>query len=241
MKSFTINTRTRSNLFALTLIALSATLLFTPRAGHTQQLQQGVSVQMAVTSTAAPMPEADNQDARIVAVTADGNLFFGIEPVTPAALADEMKSRPRRRDQKLYIKADARAPFADVERVLEAARVVAFEAPILLTSQPASPASGTVVPPNGLEVQIAPALPAGAVATVVQLLNSGQQRPLLRVNGDEISWSALESTLRRHFQKGDENMILLKADERLPFGQVVQVIDVCRSTGAKVFLPTPEF
>jgi biopolymer transport protein ExbD len=91
-----------------------------------------------------------------------------------------------------------------------------------------------------LEVLIGPALPAGTVATVVQLLNSGQPRPLLRVDDDEISWSALEGTLRRHFRKGDEKVILLKADERLPFGQVVQVIDVCRSTGAKVFLPTPE-
>jgi biopolymer transport protein ExbD len=71
------------------------------------------------------------------------------------------------------------------------------------------------------------------------LLNSEQQKPLLTVNGDEISWSALEGTLRQHFQKGDEKVILLKADERLPFGQVVQVIDTCRATGAKVVVDTP--
>jgi len=95
------------------------------------------------------------------------------------------------------------------------------------------------VPPNGLEVLVGPSLPAGTVATVVQLLNSGQHRPLLKVNGDEISWSALEGTLRQHFQKGDEKVILLKADEQLPFGQVVQVIDMCRATQAKVVLDTP--
>jgi biopolymer transport protein ExbD len=72
----------------------------------------------------------------------------------------------------------------------------------------------------------------------VQLLNSGQQKPLLRVNGDEISWSALESTLRRHFQKGDEKVVLLKTDERLPFEQVVQVVDMCSATGAKVVVET---
>ncbi len=81
-------------------------------------------------------------------------------------------------------------------------------------------------------------MPAGTVATVVQLLSSGQPRPSLRVNGDEISWSALEATLRQHFQKGDEKVILLKADEHLPFGQVVQVIDTCRATGAKVVVDT---
>jgi biopolymer transport protein ExbD len=72
----------------------------------------------------------------------------------------------------------------------------------------------------------------------VQLLNSGQPKPLLKVNGDEISWSALEGTLRQHFQKGDEKVVLLKADEQLPFEQVVQVIDVCRATGAKVVVGT---
>ena len=95
------------------------------------------------------------------------------------------------------------------------------------------------MPPNGLEVLAGPSLPAGTIATVVQLLSSGQPRPLLRVNGDEISWSALEGTLRRHFQKGDEKVILLKADEHLPFAQVVQVIDTCRATGAKIVLATP--
>ena len=240
MKSFTINTRARSNLFALTLIALSVTLLFTPRAGHTQQLQRGVSVQMPVTSSATSMPDADRNDAWVVAVTANGSLYLGAEAMTPEALADWMKTHPRNREAKLYIKADARTPFASVEQVLEVGRRAFFETPVLLSSQKEPIAPGIVVPPNGLEVQIAPTLPAGALATVVQLLNSGQQRPLLRVNGDEISWSALEGTLRKHFQGGDEKMILLKADRRLPYGQVVQVIDVCRSTGARVFLPTPE-
>ena len=95
------------------------------------------------------------------------------------------------------------------------------------------------MPPSGLEVLVGPALPPGTVATVVQLLNSREQWPLLKVNGNEISWSALESSLRRHFQKGDEKFILLKADERLSFGPVVQVINVCRATGAQVVLDPP--
>jgi len=196
-------------------------------------------VQMAHTASAVAYPAADDNDAWIVVVTADGDLYFGVKPVTPDQLLEEMKATPRQRDAKLYIKADARAPFANVVRVLQAGREVAFEAPVLLTAQSVSPAPGTVVPPNGLEVLVGPSLPAGTVATVVQLLNSGQHRPLLKVNGDEISWSALEGTLRQHFQKGDEKVILLKADEQLPFGQVVQVIDMCRATQAKVVLDTP--
>jgi biopolymer transport protein ExbD len=231
------NNRGRTVIFALT---VAAAILFAPISSHAQEMQRGVSVQMPVTSNATSVPDADRNDAWVVAVTADGNLYFGADPMTPEGLADWMKTHPRNREAKLYIKADARAPFASVEQVLAIGRRSLFETPVLLTSQGEPIAPGSVAPPNGLEVQIAPSLPSGVVATVVQLLNSGQQRPLLRVNGDEISSSALEGTLTRHFQKGDEKMILLKADPRLPFGQAVQVIDRCRSTGAKVFLPTPE-
>jgi biopolymer transport protein ExbD len=239
MNSPTTNTPKQLRHSALSAAVVLAAILFTPRTNHAQQLQQGVSVQLAVTSNAVPMPEADNEDAWIVAVTADGTLYFGIDPVSSSELADKMKARPRRRDQKLFIKADARAPFADVQRVLKAGREVAFEAPVLLTAQLVPPTPGTIVAPSGLEVLVGPALPAGTVATVVQLVNSREQRPLLKVNSDEISWSALESTLRRHFQKGDEKLLLLRADERLPFGTVVQVINVCRATGAEVVLDPP--
>ena len=226
------NSLTHTNLILTPLLAiLLATFC------HAQQLRQGISVQMAPTTHALGYVAADNSDAWVIALTAEGQLYFGVKPVTPDQLAEEMKATPRHRDQNLYIKADARVPFANVVRVLQAGREVGFESPVLLTAQPV-PAPGTMVPPNGLEVLVGPSLPAGTVATVVQLVSSGQPRPLLMVNGDEISWSALEGTLRRHFQKGDEKVILLKADEHLPFGQVVQAIDTCRATGAKVVVDT---
>jgi biopolymer transport protein ExbD len=146
-----------------------------------------------------------------------------------------MKAHPRNRDQKLYIKADARAPYTNVEYALKAAHSAEFAAPILLTAQP--PASGNLLPPSGLEVLVGPA-PAGSVATVVELFNSGQQ-PVLKINDEQIPWPALQSTLTRHFQKGDERVVLVKADGRLPFADVARVIDSCRSAGAKVVLPGP--
>ena len=218
--------------------ALALVIPLSLNTSHAQQLRQGVTVQMAHTTSAVAYPAADNNDAWIIVVAADGSLYFGVKPVTPDQLLDEMKATPRQRDAKLYVKADARALFVNVERVLDAGREVAFEAPVLLTAQSLPPAPGAMVTPNGLEVLIGPALPAGSVATVVQLISSGQQKPLLSINGDEISWSALEGTLKRHFQKGDEKLILLKADGRLPFGQVVKVIDTCRATGAQVTVET---
>ena len=233
-----IKTSTRKSQRYLNLsLALAGIALLCASVSPAQQLRQGISVQMAPTTHAVVYPDADNTDAWVVTVTAEGQLYFGVKPVTPDQLAEEMKATPRRRDAKLYIKADTRAPFANVERVLAAGREVGFESPVLLTAQPVASAPGTVMPPNGLEVLAGP--PPGTVATVVQLISSGQSLPSLRVNGDEISGSALEGTLRWHFQKGDEKVILLKADEHLPFAQVVQVIDTCRATGAKIVLATP--
>jgi biopolymer transport protein ExbD len=219
------------------LIAVTFAASITP-ASHAQSpaLQKGISVQMPQTSNAAPVPEADNEDAWIVTITADGSMYFGTDPVTATSLADAMKRRPRNREQKLYVKADASTAFAHVETVLETGRSMFFNAAVLLTSQAESSTPGTIVPPKGLEVMVGRALPAGTVTTVVQLRNSGQHRPALTINGDETSWSALESTLRRHFQNGDEKAVLLKADPQTPFADVVRAVDACRASGAKVFM-----
>ena len=88
---------------------------------QTPALQKGVSVQMAVTNNATPMPEADKQDAWILAVTATGQVYFGTEAVSAEQLSEEMKTRPRNRNAELYVKADARAPYASVKKTLEAA------------------------------------------------------------------------------------------------------------------------
>ena len=237
MTTFTINTRASSNLFALALITLGATLLFTPRTGRAQQLQKGVSVQMAATSNAASMPDADKNDAWVVAVTADGNLYFGVDSVAPSELADKMKSIPRRRDQSLYIKADARAPFATVRKVLAAAHEVGFNAPVFLTSQTESPAPGVMVLPRGLEVQVGPH--SNAASIVVQI-NAGQPSPTLQVNDQEIPAAALLDTLKRLLQNQPDTPVLVKTSGPVSFAPIIHAIDVCHSIGAKVMLSTPE-
>jgi biopolymer transport protein ExbD len=86
-----------------------------------QAMQKGISVELAPTSSAVPVPDADNQDALIITVTDTGRIYFGIDPVTPDSLAEKLKGHPSR-SQSLYIKADARAPYACVVKVLDAAR-----------------------------------------------------------------------------------------------------------------------
>jgi len=228
----------QSKHFVVILTYVLAIALFTAIGIHAQQLQQGVSVQMVPTTNAQPMPAADDNDAWVVAVTADGQLCFGVKSVSPEELREQMKSTPRNRAAKLYIKADARTPFAAVEKAFDAGREAGFQAVVLLTAQPKPPGLGNLVPPYGLNVLIGPAARARGIATVVQLLNSGQAQASLSVNGDEIPFSALQSTLRRHFEKGDAKVILLKANDRLPFGQVVQALDACTAAGAQITVDT---
>jgi biopolymer transport protein ExbD len=234
MKSNAINTLRRSKHLMLS-IALTLAPVLSPAQSNAQQLQRGVSVQLAATTNAASMPDADNHDAWIVTVTADGSLYFGIDPVTPASLADEMKRLPRNRDQKLYIKADARAPFADVKRALAAGHEVAFETAVFLSSQPESSAAGTMVPPKGLEVLLGPL----SNSIVVQVSNGGHQGPTLKINNQQIPAAALQTTLTQLLQNRSEKVVTVNADGQLPFADVIHVIASCRSAGARIALAAP--
>jgi len=103
-------------------VALLATVIFAAAMSTAQTMQRGISVQLAPTSSAVPVPDADKQGALIITVTENGALYFGVDPVSADALAEQIKVRVSRRAQSLYIKADARAPYADVVKVLDAAR-----------------------------------------------------------------------------------------------------------------------
>ena len=214
------------------------TMLFAAPLCTAQKLQKGVSVELAVTRNAIAMPEADNEGALIIAVTHSGSVYFGIDPITPAALAKKL-GLSNRAEEKLYIKADARTPYANVAKVLDAVRTAGVTAPNLLTAQHETPEPGKPVPPKGLEVLVGPPLPSGAESTVVQMLNSGKRWPLVKINNEDIPWTNLESRLRQLHQNHSLKHVVLNADGLLPYGDVVHVIDVCLSKVAKVLLVTP--
>lgn len=197
-------------------------------------LQQGIRVQMAMTSNANAFPDADRLDAWVVTVAADGRLFFGVKPLTPGEF-EEMKATPRHRDQNLYVKADARTSFANVETALKGAKIVWFNSAVLLTNQNESASVGTVLPPKGLEVLLTS---PRSDAVVVQVRNSGQVIPTVAVNGQEVSLSDLQNMLNRALENRGDRTVWLQADDSLNFGQVAQVIDACGSVKAKVAIAT---
>jgi biopolymer transport protein ExbD len=228
-------------LLEVCLVAITLTAGITPIAAQPPQaMQKGISVELALTSNAAPMPGADQEDASIVSVTADGSVYFGVNPISPAALSEKLKSGLSDRiGKELYIKADARTQYANVMSVLDAVRAAGLRAPNLLTAQQGSSEQGNLVPPKGLQVSAGPSLTSGSEAIVVEVLNSSQQWPELKINSEHVSWASLQGTLRQLLQSQREQLVLVKAEGLLPFGHVVHVVDICRSTGAKISLATP--
>jgi biopolymer transport protein ExbD len=199
-------------------------------AGQTNPpLQRGISVKMAETKNATAMPEADRHAAWVVSITADGDVYFGTDQVTPETLIDKMTKTPRNRAAGLYVKADARAPFSEVQQVLQAARVCLFDNVVLLTSQPGPAQPGTIVPPKGLEVWIDKE--AGANVVTVQV-GSREGSPTVKINSEDVAPSALQERLGQVFDNRAGRIVLLKAAGQAPYAQAVNVIDACRGAGA---------
>jgi len=130
--------------------------LFAQQAGGVVPLQQGVSVQMPVTRNAVAVPNADTQDAVVVALTADGTTYLRAAPLPTPALADRVRSILSTRNEKtLYIKADARVPYARLVEVIDALQRSGVEGVTLLTAQQDAADQGNrIVAPKGLQMRV---------------------------------------------------------------------------------------
>ena len=126
------------------------------QSGGNVPLQRGVSVQLAVTSNAVAIPNADKQDALVVALTADGTTYLRGEPLPAPALADRVRSiLSNRKDKTLYIKADARVPYARLVEVIDAVQKSGVKDLTFLTAQQDAADQGrTPVSPKGLEMRV---------------------------------------------------------------------------------------
>lgn len=107
-------------------------------------LKQGISVEMPVAGHAVEMRAADGQNATVIAMTADGRVFVGIDPAEPAALS-------RLRESTVYVKADVRAPYQKVLAVLDALR---GKSVVLLSAPPETAGRQGYAPPYGTKLVI---------------------------------------------------------------------------------------
>ena len=119
----------------------------------TPMLQHGAPVDMAKAENADKMPNADRDDAIIVAVTRDGRLFLspGNKEIGLEAITDNVKDLiTGRLDKTVYVRSDARAKYGDVVKAVDEVRAAGVENIGLLTEKiqnknapPPPPAGGS--------------------------------------------------------------------------------------------------
>jgi biopolymer transport protein TolR len=102
----------------------------------TPMLQKGTIVEMAKTNNPVQMPDADKEDALIVAVQRDGKVFFDAQMVGPDELTQKVKERVSSRTNKqVFVRADARAHYKAVVDVVDDVRSAGVDQLGLLTEQ----------------------------------------------------------------------------------------------------------
>jgi biopolymer transport protein TolR len=102
----------------------------------TPMLQKGVSVDLAKVNNPSQMPDADKEDALLVAVMRDGQIFFGNDKTSPDALTQKIKDRLANKvDKRVFIRADARAKYGSVVEVVDNVRAAGVDDVGLLTEQ----------------------------------------------------------------------------------------------------------
>jgi biopolymer transport protein ExbD/biopolymer transport protein TolR len=102
----------------------------------TPMLQKDISVDMARAVNPRNMPDADKEDAVVVAITRDGNVYLGSEQKRPEELVPEVQEMIANRvDKTVYIKSDARARFELVVDVVNEVRSAGVDQLGLITEK----------------------------------------------------------------------------------------------------------
>jgi biopolymer transport protein ExbD/biopolymer transport protein TolR len=102
----------------------------------TPMLQKGVSVDMAKASNPRDMQDADKEDAVVLAITRDGKLYLGSDPIALDQITTDLKDRlANKLDKTVYVKSDARAKYGVVVNVVDNVRAAGVDSLGLLTEK----------------------------------------------------------------------------------------------------------
>jgi biopolymer transport protein TolR len=102
----------------------------------TPMLQKGKQVDLASVNNTHEMQAADKDDAIIVAITRNGDIFLGTTKTTKDDLANQIKDRVSNRlDKTVFVKSDARAKYGDVVAAVDEIRSAGVDQLGLLTEK----------------------------------------------------------------------------------------------------------
>jgi biopolymer transport protein ExbD len=102
----------------------------------TPMLSKGVSVDMVRVPNPEDMPNADKDDAIIVAITRDGSVYLGNNKIGLEELQDKVKDQVANRlDKTVFVRSDARAKFGQVKAAVDEIRSAGVDNIGLLTQR----------------------------------------------------------------------------------------------------------
>ncbi|HEY4880262.1 MAG TPA: biopolymer transporter ExbD [Candidatus Acidoferrales bacterium] len=114
----------------------------------TPMLQKGVSVDMAKADNAQDMKDADKDDAIIIAVTRDGNLYLGSTKIQLDEITGKVKDLiSNRLDKTVFVRSDSRAKYGDVVKAVDEVRSAGVDHLGLLTEKIRGKGGATPPPP----------------------------------------------------------------------------------------------
>ena len=111
----------------------------------TPMLQNKVQIDMVKVANSTPMPDADKEDAVVVAITRDGSVFLGQNKVDTSQLSSLVGEKLADKTNKtIYVRADSRAQYRAVEDAIDDVRAAGVDEVGLLTQkrEPGSRAGG---------------------------------------------------------------------------------------------------
>jgi biopolymer transport protein ExbD/biopolymer transport protein TolR len=107
----------------------------------TPMLQNKVQIEMATVNNPVVMPDADKEDAIVVAITRDGRVFLGQNKTTAGELGGLVREKLADKPGKtIFVRADARAQFRAVEDAIDAVRTAGVDDVGLLAQKREGPA-----------------------------------------------------------------------------------------------------
>ena len=103
----------------------------------TPMVQNKVNVDLVRTVDATPMPDADHEDAVVVAITRDGKVYLGANQVASADLGPRITDMLQNKTNKeVYLRADERSNYGVVMDAIDNIRTAGVDTLGVLTEQP---------------------------------------------------------------------------------------------------------
>jgi len=215
-----------------------------------------VAVTLAKAGNAVAMPDAGQEDAVVVAVLRDGAVFLGQNKVDPTQLGSCIRDKLADKTEKtIYLRADARANYRDVEDVIDAIHSAGAEEVGLLTQrkEEAQPQDylwigNPLLKSVGLEVFI-PSSPETARRVssppdrtiVVHVAYRPNAAPAYTINAADVPHAELQAKLTEIYSSRSDRVMFVTGDGNLRLSDIADVIDIGRASNVDhIGLMTPE-